>query len=673
MQNPANDALHKQDPRNNGGTEDSNLMTIEYLRVRLHSERSVSKAARERADDLTKRVEELEEQLAIVSLQRKRAEKATLDVLAVLENHGVSDISEALYSGSDDDGEGSNSESNNTGKSKLRMEGESEGQELRESSCDAKLNGDGKDELSGSERESTLSTGRSLSWRRRKEIDGSITKKYFESSLRRRTHFVQAGSSSPRQHIGKSCRQIQRKEIRSLVEESRYESTNMGSKDGDVKGSSSYPADCLDSGSEKFKGRSSWNEKTFVDDQVSQTLESQGFEHDYDVEMERALKRQAQLIGQNEAQEKAQTEWEEKYRESTNSTPDSCEPGNQSDVTEERDETRAASSQPAAVAARNTERKCEGALAATSFSKEPSPFSHFNSFKLSPHADLETSQAPKFDEMPDCRAPASDFAFPVINNMQMHHDSSENHILHSHPEPSLQAHPSHSLHGRHTLSYSASPSRASNAEGPEMGRESYALVPREGSQRLERVLDDLQHMKMLLKKECSTLSLPEGGSKGWPVDPSVYARKEQAMLRIPVSSAALSRVPTDFESDYSMGLPHHHYPYLKAPLLRGGQYLPRSMTARPSASAFDQFYNIAAVADQQRVSAREPWSDFHREKSGWGNFAYSSYHEMVPQVRPSNESYEMSSSKFSSRAAGVTPPNGSLYNSDRVRPYMYRY
>jgi hypothetical protein len=37
----------------------------------------------------------------IVSLQRRKAEKATVDVLAILENNGISDFSEAYYSSSD--------------------------------------------------------------------------------------------------------------------------------------------------------------------------------------------------------------------------------------------------------------------------------------------------------------------------------------------------------------------------------------------------------------------------------------------------------------------------------------------------------------------------------------------------------------------------------------------
>ncbi|KAK9282736.1 hypothetical protein L1049_010956 [Liquidambar formosana] len=71
-----NSDQENQDQRKTTAMDDSTV-TIEYLRVRLLSERSVSKTARQRADELAKRVAELEEQLKIVSHQRKKAERAT--------------------------------------------------------------------------------------------------------------------------------------------------------------------------------------------------------------------------------------------------------------------------------------------------------------------------------------------------------------------------------------------------------------------------------------------------------------------------------------------------------------------------------------------------------------------------------------------------------------------
>lgn len=62
------------------------------------------------------------------------------------------------------------------------------------------------------------------------------------------------------------------------------------------------------------------------EENVSANLDSRrsitnGSGYDRGKEMERALEHQAQLIGQYEEMEKAQREWEEKFRENNNSTP----------------------------------------------------------------------------------------------------------------------------------------------------------------------------------------------------------------------------------------------------------------------------------------------------------------------------------------------------------------
>ncbi|GAB2212040.1 hypothetical protein Droror1_Dr00025384 [Drosera rotundifolia] len=662
MQDPENEIPHRQDLRANAGVGDSNLMTIEYLRARLHSERSVSKAARERADELAKRVEELEEQLEIVTLQRKRAEKATLDVLAVLENHGVSDISEVVYSGSEEEGSLSGS---NMGKNKSGKEGEREGEqrwEEEEESCgEPKLKGDDKEELSGSEHDSTPSTGRSLSWRSPKELQQSTKKKYLDSSIRRRTHFALKNSSPRQLSLGKSCRQIQRREIKSAVEESRYESLTVGQKDNNADSSPSYPADVLCSGSKELKGHfGNWNQKISSDGQVL------GTEHEFDREMEKALERQAQLIGRYEAEEKAQREWEENYRESNDSPLDSCE--RQSDVTEERDEIRAAfSSQSAAITTSiNPDQKTEGA--AGRFSKEPS-FIHFNSFKLTPHVDSESSLSVKPDEVPASRTPASDFAFPVVNNTQMLLDLSENNNLHLRPEPSFGSHPSHGIHGQHTSSSLVSASRIPDVAGrPENGLETFAIVPLEGPQRLEQVLDDLHYAKMLLRKEYSSLSsIEDGPREGIPVEPPPSARRDLEILRMPVSAAALSRVPTDFEHEpptqARLSVPDYHF--LEARVLGGDPYLSCSMTERTSAS--DRFHQNVAAAREYRILAREPWQDFHDPDIG--RAPYPSYQDMVSHV-PCDGTV---SRQFSYRAAGMTPRDVPLYHRDHLGRDMYRY
>lgn len=51
---------------------------------------------------------------------------------------------------------------------------------------------------------------------------------------------------------------------------------------------------------------------------ISEMSENQRKPDESDEGMERALQQKAQLIGQYEAEEKAQREWEEKYRENNN-------------------------------------------------------------------------------------------------------------------------------------------------------------------------------------------------------------------------------------------------------------------------------------------------------------------------------------------------------------------
>ncbi|XP_039070903.1 uncharacterized protein LOC120217946 isoform X2 [Hibiscus syriacus] len=260
----------KQDQRITCNMEDSN-MTIEFLRARLLSERSVSKTARQRADELARRVAELEEQLRIVSVQRRRAEKATADVLAILENNGVRDVSEELDSSSDQD---SPFESN--------MDNVSTKEEERSVSSKGRRK---EEELSGSDDFSSLSC-RSLSWKGRESASHS-PEKYRDSIVRKHNTFSSMVFSSPKHWQGKSCRKIRHRESRLVAEEPKSDVVKAGSPVNELV--TSPEVNTNQSKSEK--------------------------------DMEKALEHQAQLIDRYEAMERAQREWEEKFRENNSSTP----------------------------------------------------------------------------------------------------------------------------------------------------------------------------------------------------------------------------------------------------------------------------------------------------------------------------------------------------------------
>ncbi|GMI73265.1 hypothetical protein like AT3G52240 [Hibiscus trionum] len=474
-----NSDQEKHNQRTTCNTEDSN-MTIEFLRARLLSERSVSKSARQRADELARRVAELEEQLRIVSVQRRRAEKATADVLAILENNGVSDVSEELDSSSDQD---------------TPFESNMDNVSTKEEECfvNSKVRRKESEDLSGSDDFSSVS-GRSLSWKGRKSVSHS-PEKYKDSLVRRHNSFSCMGFSSPKHRQGKSCRQIRRRESRLVAEEPKLD---------DVK------ADPPENGlvtSPEVNTNHSKSEK----------------------DMEKALEHQAQLIDRYEAMERAQREWEEKFRENNSSTPDSCDPGNNSDVTEERDEVKTQTQYESEtgrlrVQEAEGEHICFSTELPKAQSHDPVPPSHGDMDQLQ---DRSCSSSPMAKENHHQESPQSNHS-PL-------------HSSHADGSTGSQAMPL----------FSSDMSQSSTMEPSGNKNDIYALVPRETSGMFTNVLDALKQARMSLQQKINTSPLIEGASGGKAIEPSVYGRKAWERLEIPVGCSGLFRVPTDFSAEAS--------------------------------------------------------------------------------------------------------------------------
>ncbi|GKV34290.1 hypothetical protein SLEP1_g42668 [Rubroshorea leprosula] len=512
--------------------EDSTAMTIEFLRARLLSERSVSRSARQRADELAQRVAELEEQLHIVSLQRMRAEKATEDVLAILESNGVSDLSEEFDSNSDQE---------TPSESKVDNGSLKEG----ESSVNSNLGKKGTEELSGSDLNFSTVPGRSLSWKGRKNASNSPEKRYKDSHARRRGSFSSISFSSPKHRQGKSCRQIRRRESRSIGEMPKTDDVKVDSEEkGLITSSDVNPCQ-----SEKVVLRAGENP---ADKDLAETLsdvlkdERNTNSSDLDLQgddgeknMEKALEHQAQLIGRYEAMERAQTEWEEKFRENNSSTPDSCDPGNHSDVTEERDEIK---TQAQYVAETSTSQVQEAEVERDCFSKElPAQSSNF---VPPPHSDLNFVQDKRHNSAPATasQGPEShgqDFAFPVANeNYDQEHLQSQS--LHNFP----RSQPPH-----HHLS-----NVGSSFDGGEASRRQhdlYAMVPHETSSGYAGVLDALKQARLSLEQKINRSLLVEGESVGKAIQPSIPVTKAVERADIPIGCAGLFRLPTDFPAEAS--------------------------------------------------------------------------------------------------------------------------
>ncbi|EMS61194.1 Protein BUD31-like protein 1 [Triticum urartu] len=119
--------------------------------------------------------------------------------------------------------------------------------------------------------------------------------------------YALSSDPSPKYRMGQSCRKNKRKELSSVaavVAESRKEQ-----RDG--------PRCADDDGRTEFDGEVGGDDRRSSGDGGGQYVMRRD---DGDGEMERVLEKQAELIGQYEAEEKAQTDWEKKFND-TRSSP----------------------------------------------------------------------------------------------------------------------------------------------------------------------------------------------------------------------------------------------------------------------------------------------------------------------------------------------------------------
>ncbi|KAF0919873.1 hypothetical protein E2562_032158 [Oryza meyeriana var. granulata] len=281
---------------------DSTAMTVDFLRARLLSERSVSRAAKERGDQLAKRVAELEEQVRAVTAQRRQAERAATEVLGILESHGFGGhLSDVLDSGSDHDGEVDDDPR------EARSDSDTVGSRGEEKAA-APAQGEAKDALSGMAHPGGLSwKGRSVSPRKARQLKQKHRRSYF---------YLLSSDPSPKYRMGQSCRKNKRKEL------SDGRSAAPEEEGGDVvelvasQKRQQDGSDCTDEGQADMDGVVGGDDRSSGDGGGGQYV----IRYEKDGEMERVLERQAELIGQYEAEEEAQRQWEKQFNENRSST-----------------------------------------------------------------------------------------------------------------------------------------------------------------------------------------------------------------------------------------------------------------------------------------------------------------------------------------------------------------
>ena len=211
-------------------------MTIDFLRARLLSERSVSRASKDRADQLAARVRtcklrtprivaslgvtdsrasivqvaELEEQVRAVTAQRRQAEREAAEVLAVLEAQGLcGTLSDVLDdgSGSDNDGteekDGARRVTDGSDAEPERPHGNEREQEP--AAAKGEPGDDGQAETAVQEPGGLSWKGRSASPRKARQLRQRHRRSY--------AYFLASEDPSPKYRMGQSCRKNKRKEL----------------------------------------------------------------------------------------------------------------------------------------------------------------------------------------------------------------------------------------------------------------------------------------------------------------------------------------------------------------------------------------------------------------------------------------------------------------------------
>lgn len=310
--------------------DEKTAMNVEFLRARLLSERNVSKTARQRAEMLSQRVIELEEQLRIVNIQRKKAEKAAEEVLSILETQGITCIPRLTDASTNQE---NNQLIDQKGNQCTISEDVKEDNFLASSGMDGSEVDDG---LSCSAIDGSASDYNCLTWKSHGSSLDSHSKEKLKTKQNRHRHrssFIVTLKSSQRRP-GKSCRKIKKSDIGSASDNEVQKATLLDAHgDGVVAHSGDFdekrecPLEASKSKMDKFSVDSS---SSFYPDGRNRESKVGGGKDD----MDKALEQQAQLIIQFQAMENAQKEWEEKFNETKMKMLDNPETGNQVDVVE---------------------------------------------------------------------------------------------------------------------------------------------------------------------------------------------------------------------------------------------------------------------------------------------------------------------------------------------------
>lgn len=398
---------------------------------------------------------------------------------------------------------------------------------------------------------------------------------------------------------------------------------------------------------------------------------------------------------------------------------DSCDPGNLSDITEERDEVKAQVPyivETADVESQEAKSKDIDVSVFKELSKHQSngfvPPSHvdlggLNSLSCSATNDAkfqtqEFAQPNGFvppshvmgdlkdqtrSKTVDMKFQTQQFVFPTGKGKQ-NQESKEN----QDQQPSDSSH--YDPLGRGLISNKSLDASSSdvgnsfhkeNASGS--GNDLYVLAPHNPPHALGGVLDALKHARISLQQKINRLPLVEGASTINAIESSVPARRLGDKMDVPVGCAGLFRLPIDFAAE-GMTTPANllgsgsqmplskYYPDKGLALTVADQFVaaPYIDTTRSTFSTDDHFLRSHYVESESRVSTLDLNFDPYLDRSlaslnGHNYRTYPSNHpfqELMPQV-PSDE---LLFRRTSSRQFGTPADHLSFYD-DHMRHNLY--
>ncbi|KAM0939676.1 hypothetical protein DsansV1_C19g0155971 [Dioscorea sansibarensis] len=662
---------------------DSTEMTIEFLRARLLSERSISRTARQRADQLAKKVMELEEQLRAVTIQRKKAEKAAAEVLAILESQSADGFSEVIDSSSE--------------------HGDEDCDERKENGC--AHDGKGND---NSVVLMTKSGDQSLSWKSRSNSPNSRQKlrlKQFKQR-QRRPSLLSNGESLPKYQLGKSCRRIKPKEMGSPAENEAGKRVLDAEEQSVSTLSSNHFDDHPDENGEASRDEidkdppppHSENNRTIDGLSVN--------DHDEDEEMKRVLQRQEQLIDQFQAEENAQREWEEKYNENKSSTLSVREVKNQlttvqtgsnpgqntnlpnlnSDFQkEEKLNDRQISNSGRSVAqvlnlTMPNDQKPQGIIPENNHSNHramvlaPRHSDGFgpNELTVNPpgntFADCGLGKPSKHHDMLVGRDGTSmqDFAFPTEVSFDAITGKQDLALYFVKSDSSSHSNQNSKPHARglmeSTSSWSPSSDHSAVKLTPSGSSEIQRRLPQTALNNLGSVLNALRNAKTSLKQQLDASPSPSGGTLA--IAAPTYTRVQVESLDIPNGTAALFRLPTNSFpqdnlprqrlNDSPLRLPSSYADIEYTPSANGYPYRSSSyIETEPRVSVGKQLYDPYLTSSTIYSSSSQyslPFSDSSGEGSPFQNGVSRAYLETRNQMsRRGPYAYHAQTGQFDSK------------------------